>query len=227
MEKRPDEVAAMFDEVAEKYDRTNALLSAGQDAQWRRAVTRAVGPTKGQVILDLAAGTGASSLPLARAGAEVVSADFSDGMVEVGRSRHPELQFVQADAMDLPFGENTFDAVTISFGLRNVAQPDVALAELYRVTKPGGRIVVCEFSHPPFAPIHAGYALYLRHVLPHAARLFSSDPVAYEYLVDSILAWPGQRELAGLMAAAGWRLVEYRDLSFGVVALHRAFKLAE
>ncbi len=217
----------MFDEVAAKYDRTNSLMSAGQDARWRRAVTRAVGPAKGQIILDLAAGTGTSSLPLAKAGAEVVSADFSEGMIETGRARHPELQFVQADAMDLPFVENTFDAVTISFGLRNVEKPEVALAELYRVTKPGGRIVICEFSHPPITPVHSAYALYLRQVLPRISRLFSSDPEAYHYLIDSILDWHTQRELATLMQSAGWRLVEYRDLSFGIVALHRAFKLAE
>lgn len=227
MTKDPREVASMFDEVAEKYDRTNTLISVGQDARWRRAVTRAIGPTKGQIILDLAAGTGASSVPLAAAGAEVVSADFSQGMLDVGAARHPELQFVRADAMDLPFVENTFDAVTMSFGLRNVERPEAALAELYRVTKPGGRVVICEFSHPPVAPVHAAYSVYLRQVLPRAARLFSSDPEAYEYLIESILDWYSQRELAALLQSVGWRLVEYRDLSFGVVAVHRAFKLAE
>lgn len=227
MTKEPDDVAAMFDEVAARYDRTNALISAGQDARWRRAVTRAISPRRGQVILDLAAGTGASGAPLAEAGARVVCADFSEGMLEVGRRRHPELQFVQADAMNLPFDDDSFDAVTMSFGLRNVADPEVALAELHRVTAPGGRIVICEFSHPPTSIVHAGYAVYLRQVLPRVAKLFSSDPEAYEYLTDSILDWYGQEELAAVMQRAGWRLVEYRNLLCGVVALHRAFKLPQ
>ncbi len=224
LSKNPGDVAAMFDDVAARYDRTNALISLGQDALWRRAVTAAVNPVAGERVLDLAAGTGASSVPLARSGAEVVAADFSEGMLAVGRVRHPELEFVTADAMALPFDDESFDAVTISFGLRNVERPQVALAELLRVTKPGGRIVVCEFSHPYVRPFRRLYGFYLRQVLPRVARLFSSDPAAYEYLVESILNWPAQRELALWMRAAGWTGVEYRNLTLGIVAVHRARK---
>ena len=142
----------MFDQVAGRYDRTNTALSLGNDRLWRVATRRAVAPRAGERILDLAAGTGASSVSLARSGAEVVAADFSPGMIAEGRRRHgdvPGLSFVEADATDLPFGNDEFDAVTMSFGLRNVNEPRKALAELYRVTKPGGRVVICEFSHPP------------------------------------------------------------------------------
>lgn len=147
--KDPSRVSGMFDEVAAGYDRTNTVLSLGQDKLWRIATTRAVAPKPGQRILDLAAGTGASSVALARSGAEVTAGDFSPGMISEGRRRHghvPNVTFVQADAMALPFADDSFDAVTISFGLRNVNDPRLALREMLRVTAPGGRLVVCEFS---------------------------------------------------------------------------------
>ncbi|MRG59613.1 ubiquinone/menaquinone biosynthesis methyltransferase [Agromyces sp. CFH 90414] len=227
--KDPSQVSAMFDRVAAGYDRTNTVLSVGNAPLWRISTTRAVDPKAGERILDVAAGTGTSSASLAKSGASVVAADFSPGMIEVGRRRQahvPNLVFVEADATALPFGDDEFDAVTISFGLRNVNEPKVALAEFLRVTKPGGRLVICEFSHPPAALVRAGYGFYQRYVMPPLVKLSSSNDTAYEYLNESIRAWPDQRALAGWLREAGWSQVEWRDLTLGVVALHRAVKPA-
>ncbi len=225
--KDPKRVSGMFDQVAAGYDRTNTVLSLGNDKLWRVAVTRAVAPRPRQRILDLAAGTGASSVALARSGAEVVAADFSPGMIAEGRRRHggmANLTFAEADATALPFDDDAFDTVTISFGLRNVADPRKALAEMLRVTKPGGRLVVCEFSHPRSAAFGALYGFYNNRVLPVAAKVVSSNADAYDYLNESIRDWPDQRTLARWIRAAGWADVAYRNLSFGIVALHRAHK---
>ena len=233
--KDPKKVRGMFDQVAPRYDLTNDVLSIGQDRLWRVATRRAIAPLSGERILDLAAGTGASSAALAGSGADIVAADFSPGMIAEGRRRYgpdaagggiPNLTFVEADATDLPFGDDEFDAVTMSFGLRNVDQPKKALSELLRVTRPGGRVVICEFSHPP-SPTFAGlYRFYNGRVLPAVARLVSSNADAYEYLGESIAAWPDQRTLAAWLREAGWVDVAYRNLSFGVVALHRGRKPA-
>jgi len=225
--KDPQRVSGMFDQVAAGYDRTNAVLSLGNDRLWRVAVTRAVAPRPGQRILDIAAGTGASSVSLARRGAEVVAADFSQGMIAEGRRRHADvanLTFEQADATALPFADDAFDAVTISFGLRNVNDPKKALSEMLRVAKPGGRLVICEFSHPRSRLFGGLYTFYNNRVLPVAARLVSTNADAYDYLNESIRDWPDQRTLAAWIRDAGWSQVAYRDLSFGIVALHRATK---
>jgi demethylmenaquinone methyltransferase/2-methoxy-6-polyprenyl-1,4-benzoquinol methylase len=222
LDKQPGEVAAMFDGVAARYDLTNDVLSLGQDRRWRRAVTRALDVRAGQTVLDLAAGTGTSSEPLHDAGVRVVPADFSLGMLRVGRQRRTDLPFAAADATRLPFRDNAFDAVTMSFGLRNVVDVDAALAELHRVTKPGGRLVVCEFSHPVWRPFRTVYVEYLMRALPTVARRVSSNPDSYVYLAESIQAWPDQRALAARIGAAGWAGVEWRNLSGGIVALHRA-----
>lgn len=222
--KDPGRVSGMFDQVAAKYDRTNAVLSLGNDRLWRAATTRAVEPRRGQRILDLAAGTGASSVALARSGAEVVAADFSPGMIAEGRRRYGDLtnlSFVEADATELPFEAGEFDTVTMSFGLRNVAQPKTALRELRRVTKPGGRIVVCEFSRPPSAAFNGLYRFYNDRVLPRVARVVSSNSEAYDYLNESIRHWPDQRTLSSWLREEGWTEVAYRNLSLGIVALHR------
>ncbi|GAA1727243.1 demethylmenaquinone methyltransferase [Microcella frigidaquae] len=221
LSKSPRDVAAMFDGVARGYDRTNAVLSVGNAALWRIATVRAVDPQKGERVLDIAAGTGTSSAALAKSGAEVIALDFSPGMVEEGRKRHPDLMFVQGDAEKLPFADGEFDAVTISFGLRNVQHPQVALAEMHRVLKPGGRVVICEFSRPPLGVLRAGYHAYLRHVMPLIAGAASSNPDAYTYLFESIREWPAQPELAQWLREAGFERVGYRNLTFGVVALHR------
>ena len=224
LNKEPHEVAAMFDAVAKKYDITNDVLSLGQTRTWRKAVVAAVAPTVGEEILDLAAGTGTSTQPFYEAGANPTACDFSAGMIEVGRSQFPHLTFVQGDAMNLPFADETFDAVTISFGLRNVQDPKKALSEMARVTKPGGRLVVCEFSHPTWSPFRTIYMEYLMKALPAVANKMSSNPDAYVYLAESIRAWPNQDELSKVILASGWKTCEYRDLTGGIVALHRAIK---
>ena len=220
----------MFDSVSTHYDRTNAVLSVGNAALWRMAATRAVNPQRGERILDIAAGTGTSSIALTKTGAHVVAADFSEGMIAVGRERHagnPQMEFVQADATALPFADNEFDAVTISFGLRNVVEPKKALTEFYRVTKPGGRVVICEFSTPPFAPIRVGYFAYLNRVMPMIVKLASSNAEAYDYLGESIAAWPDQSTLSAWLRDAGYDAVAYRNLTLGIVALHRGIKSAD
>ncbi|HET9171870.1 MAG TPA: demethylmenaquinone methyltransferase [Actinospica sp.] len=219
--KKPREVAEMFDGVAERYDLTNDLLSLGQTRLWRKAVAQAVDARPGERVLDLAAGTGTSSIPFQQAGASVVACDFSLGMLEVGRKRNPFLDFVAGDATKLPFRDGTFDAVTISFGLRNVEDTTAALRELHRVTKPGGRLLVCEFSHPTLAPFRTVYLEYLMRALPAIADRVSSNPDAYVYLAESIRAWPDQRGLATLIQASGWSKVAWRDLTGGIVTLHR------
>ena len=220
----------MFDSVSTHYDRTNAVLSVGNAALWRMAATRAVNPQRGERILDIAAGTGTSSVALTKTGAHVVAADFSEGMIAVGHERHarnPQMEFVQADATALPFADNEFDAVTISFGLRNVVEPKKALTEFYRVTKPGGRVVICEFSTPPFAPIRVGYFAYLNRVMPMIVKLASSNAEAYDYLGESIAAWPDQSTLSAWLRDAGYDAVAYRNLTLGIVALHRGIKSAD
>jgi len=231
LDKRPGEVAAMFDAIAGRYDLLNDILSAGQVRMWRRAVARITGVRPGDRVLDLAAGTGTSSLSFTATGADCVACDFSLGMLRAGQSRpgngsrrdgRGRLGFVAGYALRLPFRDEAFDAVTISFGLRNVASPGAALAEMRRVTRPGGRLVVCEFSTIPIAPVDKLYRRYLINILPAIARRTARSPEAYEYLAESIADWPAQRELAGLIEAAGWSAVRWRDLSLGVVAVHVA-----
>lgn len=221
LEKKPHEVAAMFDAVARRYDLTNDVLSLGMDRLWRTATVRAVDPRPGELVLDLAAGTGTSSEPFEAAGAHVVPCDFSLGMLAAGKARRPDLEFVAGDALRLPFADGAFDAVTISFGLRNVSATADALAEMLRVTRPGGRLVVCEFSRPTWAPWRTVYTEYLMRALPAVARAVASSPDAYVYLAESIRAWPDQAALGRLMRRSGWREVAYRILSGGIVALHR------
>jgi len=252
LDKEPGDVAAMFDAIAERYDLLNDVLSAGQVRLWRRAVARITGASLGERVLDLAAGTGTSALTFTAAGADCVACDFSLGMLLAGQARsrrggqplprgvrgdgspreqggsrgdrspRGELSFVGGDALRLPFRDEAFDAVTISFGLRNVADPAAALAEMRRVTRPGGRLVVCEFSTITIAPVDMLYRRYLINVLPALARRTARSPEAYEYLAESIADWPAQRELGGLIERAGWSAVRWRDLSLGVVAVHVA-----
>src|SRR5215469_1887111 len=245
LDKRPGDVAAMFDKVAPRYDLLNDVLSLGQDRWWRKVVAKAVGARAGEVVLDLAAGTGTSSVTFTATGAACVACDFSLGMLRAGKSRlgaqaertpaaslaapatpatpRPgPVRFVAGDALRLPLRDESFDAVTSSFGLRNVADPDAALAEMFRVTKPGGRLVICEFGHLPSRRLDAIYGRYLMAALPAVARRLSPAGDAYEYLAESIRDWPDRAELARRIAGAGWAAVRWRDLTLGVVTVHTA-----
>ena len=224
LDKLPVDVASMFDTVAQKYDLTNDVLTLGIDRLWRKAVVKTVAARRGERILDIAAGTGTSSEPWADREIEVVPADFSLGMLRVGARRRPDLAFTAADAMRLPFADASFDVVTMSFGLRNVADTDVALREFLRVTKPGGRLVICEFSQPVNKIIRRAYTGVVLRALPPVARKTSSNPESYVYLAESIRDWPPQGELAHVIEQAGWMQVGWKNLTGGIVALHHAHK---
>lgn len=212
----------MFDGVARRYDITNTILSFGQDRSWRKLTRRALDSKPGERVLDLAAGTGVSTVELGRSGAWCVATDFSKGMLAAGIGRG--VPMVAGDAMALPYADASFDAATISFGLRNVSDFDAGLREIARVTKPGGRLVVAEFSTPVFGPFRTVYMEYLMKALPKVARTVSSNPDAYVYLAESIRAWPDQEQLAQRIADAGWADVQWRNLTGGIVALHRAVR---
>jgi demethylmenaquinone methyltransferase/2-methoxy-6-polyprenyl-1,4-benzoquinol methylase len=224
LDKQPHEVAAMFDGVARRYDLTNTVLSFGRDRGWRRATRLALDLQPGERVLDLGAGTGVSTEELALSGAYAVGADLSLGMLTAGHQTRPQVPLLAGDALALPFADATFDAVTISFALRNIADADGALREMARVTRPGGRLVVCEFSHPTVAPFRTVYMSYLMRALPEVARRVASNPDAYVYLAESIRAWPDQAGMAARIGANGWGKVAWRNLTGGVVALHRAIR---
>jgi len=211
LDKDPHEVASMFDAVARRYDLTNTVLSLGQDRFWRRGARSA-----------LRIGTAVATVELAASGAWCVAADFSVGMLAAGAGR--PVPKVGADATRLPFADGVFDAVTISFGLRNIVDHTAGLREMARVTRPGGRLVVCEFSTPTNALFATVYKEYLMQALPRIATAVSSNPDAYVYLAESIRAWPDQAELSRRIADAGWSAVRWRNLSGGIVALHAATK---
>jgi len=224
LNKEPKDVSAMFDGVAKRYDLLNDLLSLGRTKAWRKKTTAIIAPRAGMKILDIAAGTGSSSRPLADAGATVIPMDFSAGMLDAGRQRHPDLPFTQGDALNLPFKENEFDVTTVSFGLRNTADTKKALQEALRVTKVGGRIVIAEFSQPTNRVFRTIYMRYLMRALPPVARAVSSNPDAYVYLAESIIAWPNQKDLAAILQAAGWSDPTWKNLTGGIVAVHSAVK---
>ncbi|WP_022868542.1 class I SAM-dependent methyltransferase [Schaalia vaccimaxillae] len=224
LNKSTTDIASMFDHVAQRYDLMDTLMTGGMDRVWMTALRKAVAPRPGERILDVAAGTGISSAALAAGGAEVVACDISEGMIEVGRQRHPEIEFVQGNAMDLDFEEASFDAVTISWGLRNIPDPAKALREMVRVVRPRGRLVVCEFSTPPNKYFRSLYTAYQSTVMPVLAKVASSDDVAYDYLVESIRDWPDQVAVGQMIRDNGWAEVEYRNLTGGIAALHRARK---
>ncbi|MFM8191902.1 MAG: demethylmenaquinone methyltransferase [Candidatus Nanopelagicus sp.] len=224
LNKDPDDVSKMFDGVANRYDFLNDLLSLGRTKAWRKVVTSIIGPKPGLKILDIAAGTGSSTRPLVDAGADVIALDFSAGMIEIGRKRHKDIKFVQGDALNLPFEENTFDVTTISFGLRNTSNIDLALKDSLRVTKSGGKIIIAEFSHPSNSIFRFIYLNYLMKAIPIISKKISKNPDAYVYLAESIRAWPNQDGLASKMRDAGWKSVAWQDLTFGIVAVHIGFK---
>ena len=222
LDKDPHEVASMFDGVARRYDLTNTVLSLGQDRFWRRATREALRIGAGDKVLDLAAGTAVSTVELETSGAWCVAADFSVGMLAAGSERN--VPKVAADGTKLPFADGVFDAVTISFGLRNIVDHGAALREMARVTRSGGRLVVCEFSTPTNKLFATAYKEYLMQALPRMASAVSSNPDAYVYLAESIRAWPDQPDLSRHIADAGWSAVRWRNLTGGIVTLHAATK---
>ncbi|MFE0153866.1 demethylmenaquinone methyltransferase [Nonomuraea sp. NPDC059007] len=233
LDKQPHEVAAMFDRTARRYDLVNDVISFGQVRFWRKAVAAAVDAGPGEVVLDLGAGTGTSTDSFTTLGARAIASDFSLGMLQTGVRRHggnalsgPGIPFVAGDAMRLPFADDSFDAVTISVALRNVHDTPVALREMLRVTKPGGRLVIMEFSHVTVKSFDLFYREYLMKMLPKVAKVLGSNDDSYEYLAESIRDWPDQPSLARIIQEAGWERVAWRNLSLGIVAMHRGFKPA-
>jgi len=222
LDKKPFDVASMFDAVGEKYDLTNTILSFGQDARWRRLTRKRLDLRPGEKVLDLAAGTAVSTVELAKSGAWCVACDFSQGMLAAGR--HRDVPKVVGDGMYLPFADGTFDAVTISYGLRNIHDHEAALREMARVTRPGGRLTIAEFSTPVVPVFSTVYKEYLMRLIPPIARAVSSNPDAYVYLAESIRAWPGQEELARQINANGWSEAGWQNLTFGIVAMHSAIR---
>ena len=212
----------MFDDVGDKYDLTNTVLSFGQDRVWRRRTRERLNLKPGEKVLDLAAGTAVSTVELAKSGAWCVACDFSQGMLAAGKDRN--VPMVVGDGMTLPFADNSFDAVTISYGLRNIHDFRAGLREMARVTKPGGRLTVAEFSTPVIPVFGTLYKEYLMHLLPKVARVVSSNPEAYIYLAESIRAWPDQEDLAREINANGWSECGWQNLTFGIVAMHSAIK---
>lgn len=221
LDKQPYDVAGMFDSIAGRYDLMNDVAALGQVQMWRAAMVDALGIEAEDTVLDLAAGTGTSSTAIARAGARVVAADFSLGMMAEGRRRGAPVPFIGADAQHLPFADDSFDAAVISFGLRNVHSPRTALDEMVRVVRPGGRVVVCEFSTPTSSLFRTVYEKYLLRALPAVARRVATSAEAYDYLAESILEWPDQESLRRWFLDAGLIRAQYRNLTGGIVALHR------
>ncbi|GAA2655841.1 MULTISPECIES: demethylmenaquinone methyltransferase [Nonomuraea] len=231
LDKQPHEVAAMFDRTARRYDLVNDVISLGQVRLWRKAVAEAVDAGPGEIVLDLGAGTGTSTDAFTGLGARAIASDFSFGMLSTGVRRRgrnaltgPGLPFIAGDALNLPFADNAFDAVTISVALRNVHDTEQALREMLRVTKPGGKLVILEFSHVTVKSFDLVYREYLMKMLPKVAKVFGSNDDSYEYLAESIRDWHDQPALARIIQRAGWERVAWRNLNLGIVALHRGYK---
>ncbi|GII02271.1 demethylmenaquinone methyltransferase [Planobispora takensis] len=234
LDKQPHEVASMFDRTARRYDLMNDLLSLGQDRFWRKATADAIDAGPGELVLDLGAGTGTSTDAFTTLGARAIASDFSLGMLRTGVEKRGGsgisgggvrgVSFIAGDALKLPFADESFDAVTISFAIRNVNDTEQALREMLRVARPGARLVVCEFSRPTNGAFERVYTEYLMRMLPVVAGAVSSNPDSYEYLAESIRSWPAQAEFARVIQRAGWKKVAWRNLSLGIVALHRAYK---
>ena len=218
-------VRQMFARIAGRYDLLNHLLSANTDRRWRRIVASRLSQklSPGARILDVACGTGDLSIQLfEKAGARVIGLDFCRPMLEIARRKNDRIPFVEADALDLPFAEGAFDAVTIAFGLRNLADTGQGLSELQRVLKPNGWLGVLEFSRPQARGFRWLFEFYFTRLLPRIGGLVSGSQGAYQYLPDSVLRFPDQVGLATLMRQAGYEEVEWQNLTSGVAALHLA-----
>ncbi|MCC5986708.1 MAG: bifunctional demethylmenaquinone methyltransferase/2-methoxy-6-polyprenyl-1,4-benzoquinol methylase UbiE [Pararhodobacter sp.] len=227
-------VHGVFTSVASKYDLMNDLMSAGIHRIWKDAMMDWLAPRPGQHLLDVAGGTGDIAfrfLKRAGGGARATVLDLTESMLAEGRRRAEaeqmagQLDWVVGDAMALPFAENSFDAYTISFGIRNVTRIEDALAEAFRVLRPGGRLMVLEFSQIPSRPLQELYDLYSFNVIPRMGQLVAGDRDSYQYLVESIRRFPDQEKFAEMIRAAGFEMVKYRNLSMGIAALHSGWKI--
>ncbi|ATM97599.1 ubiquinone/menaquinone biosynthesis methyltransferase [Yersinia frederiksenii] len=232
-EQKEGMVAEVFHSVAAKYDLMNDLMSFGVHRIWKRFTIDCSGVRRGQRVLDLAGGTGDLTAKFSRLvgeQGEVVLADINESMLRMGREKLRDkgivgnVSYVQANAEALPFPDNYFDCITISFGLRNVTEKEKALRSMYRVLKPGGRLLVLEFSKPLLAPLSKAYDAYSFHILPKIGELVAQDSGSYRYLAESIRMHPDQETLKGMMMDAGFENVTYSNLTGGIVALHRGFK---
>ncbi len=232
-DKKADLVANVFHSVAAKYDVMNDVLSMGIHRVWKRFTIDCSGVRKGQQVLDLAGGTGDLTAKFSRVvgqSGQVTLADINDSMLKVGRSKLRDMgiagnvNYVQANAEELPFPDNHFDLVTIAFGLRNVTDKDKALASIFRVLKPGGRLLVLEFSKPLYKPVSKFYDFYSFNILPKLGKLIANDSESYQYLAESIRMHPCQNTLKEMMDNVGFEGTEYFNLSAGIVALHRGYK---
>ncbi|HEV2217055.1 MAG TPA: bifunctional demethylmenaquinone methyltransferase/2-methoxy-6-polyprenyl-1,4-benzoquinol methylase UbiE [Candidatus Dormibacteraeota bacterium] len=218
----PAAVRTMFDRIARRYDLVNTVLSLGTDGGWRRRAARETGLKASGAALDVACGSGKLTAALARVAGpsgRVVGLDFSPEMLAVARLHHPGIDFMEGDALDLPFGDASFDATTIAFGLRNLADPVRGLREMTRVLKPGGRAVVLEFVKPPRGPVGTAYRVYLRTLLPAVGGALSGEPSAYRYLSDTVDSYRTADELRGMASSAGWNGVRFIPLAAGTVGL--------
>jgi demethylmenaquinone methyltransferase/2-methoxy-6-polyprenyl-1,4-benzoquinol methylase len=212
----------MFDRIAGRYDLLNTVLSGGTDAGWRRKAARATGLTPGGSALDIACGSGKLAGALAKIagdGGRVVGLDFSPQMLVIARRDHPAIEFIEGDALNLPFDDGSFDASTNAFGLRNLAEPVKGLTEMLRVMKPGGRAVILEFVRPPKNLVGAAYRIYLRNLLPAIGGVISGQPAAYRYLSDTVDSYRSPEELTAMAVAAGWSSVRFQPLAMGTVGI--------
>jgi len=233
VEEKADKVAEVFHSVAAKYDLMNDLMSGGVHRLWKRITIEMSGVRRGDSVLDIAGGTGDLTAKFSRiVGSEgtVVLADINDSMLKVGRDRLMDrgvvnnVRFSQADAQYLPFPDNTFDVITIAFGLRNVTDKDLALRSMLRVLKPGGRLLVLEFSKPANPVLSKVYDTYSFSILPKLGKLFADDSDSYQYLAESIRMHPDQQTLQNMMDDAGFANTDFHNMTGGVVALHRGVK---